>query len=81
MSSPKIFTDAGPEFLIRDSAAGAAAWVIKYKNVAGSEIMSGSKPSLEIALAEARNLRDQRGAKILELIGLPAHEGDGGGNV
>ncbi|MEJ0049687.1 MAG: APC family permease [Methylovirgula sp.] len=81
MSSPKIFTDAGPEFLIRDSAAGAAAWVIKYKNVAGSEIMSGSKPSFEIALAEARNLRDQRGAKILELIGLPAHEGDGGGNV
>ncbi len=74
-SSSNLSSDADSEFLIRDTADGAAgAWVIKYKNVAGAEITSGSKPSFEIALAEARNLRDKRGAKILELIGLPAQE-------
>ncbi len=79
-SSPsKLSTDADSEFLIRDTAAGAAAvWIIKYKNVAGSEFTSASKPSFEVALAEARNLRDQRGAKILELIGLPV-DGNGVG--
>lgn len=66
-------TDADSEFLIRGDADGAAgAWIIRYRDVAGREITSEIKPSLARAMADARDLRDKRGAEILELVGRAA---------
>ena len=68
--------DADAEFLIRGTAGAARAWTIRYRDIAGREITSDSKPSFESALADARALRDQRGAQILELVGQAVPEAD-----
>ncbi len=65
---PKPIEKAEAEFPIRGDANGGV-WFIKYRDIAGREIMSERKPSLDVALADAVALRDKRGAKILELVG------------
>lgn len=71
----KLPVDDEAEFLIRGDADRApGAWIIRYRDVAGRERTSASKASFGTALAEARHLRDKRGARILELVGQSAQE-------
>ncbi len=67
-TAPKPVEKAEAEFPIRGDANGGV-WFIKYRDIAGREITSERKPSLDVALADAAALRDKRGAKILELVG------------
>ena len=56
------------EFPIRrDAATWTGAWTIRYENAAGRELTSEAKPDLEAAISQARQLRDQRGAVVLEI--------------
>ena len=56
------------EFTIRGEArTWAGGWTIRFQNAAGREVTSETKPSLEAAIAYARQLRDQRGATVLEI--------------
>jgi amino acid transporter len=64
-----IAADANAEFAVRDGTDGwAGAWAIRYENAAGREIMSEAKATLDAAMIYARQLRDQRGAIILEIV-------------
>ena len=56
------------EFAVRGDAEGGA-WIVSYADSVGRERTSEAKPSLEAAEAEARRLRDDRGATILEIVG------------
>ena len=56
------------EFAIRgDADGGTGAWTIRYENAAGRVLTSEAKPTLEEAMSHARELRDRRGAIVLEI--------------
>ena len=55
-------------FVVRGDA-GAAGWVVRYVDNVGRERTSGPQPSLAAAQAEARRLRDGRGATIIDIAG------------
>jgi hypothetical protein len=52
---------------VSGDAAWSGAWTIRYENAAGRAITSEPKPTLDAAISQARQLRDQRGAIVLEI--------------
>ncbi|WP_158808185.1 APC family permease [Beijerinckia sp. L45] len=59
--------DSAGEFVVRGDRAAHGAWTIRYTNAAGRELTSEPKPTLEAAVIQARELRDRRGAIVLEI--------------
>ena len=58
-----------PEFVVRgDGADAGGAWTVRYKFAVGRDLTSEPKPDLDAAVAQARYLRDKRGAMILEIV-------------
>lgn len=53
--------------ILGDDETWTGAWVIRYQNAAGRVITSEPKPALVAALVQARQLRDLRGATIIEI--------------
>ena len=71
-NGPSLPASGGDEFLIRGGAgAEIGAWRIRYENAAGRELTSEAKPTLDAAISAARQLRDQRGAIVLEIMPDP----------
>ncbi len=71
-NGPSLPASGGDEFLIRgDAGAEIGAWRIRYENAAGRELTSEAKPTLDAAISAARQLRDQRGAIVLEIAPDP----------
>ena len=68
----KAATEEGLEtedFVVRgDPGTWSGAWRIHYTNGFGRALTSEPKPTLETAIAQARYLRDQRGANVLEIV-------------
>ena len=60
--------DPAPDFVVRgDASAWTGAWAIRYKNAGGRDLTSEAQPTLAAAIIQARSLRDQRGAMVLEI--------------
>ena len=73
-------TQAGltAEFVVRgDAGDPAGAWTVRYTYAVGRVLTSEAKSTLEAATAQARYLRDRRGATILEITALSVHETTG----
>ena len=59
---------ASTEFVIRgDPDDKTCAWVVRYSYAVGSDRTTDPKPTLEAAIDQARHLRDQRGAIVIEI--------------
>ena len=59
---------AADEFTVKgDAAHWTGAWIVRYRNPFGRELVSEPKPTLEEAMAQARYMRDQRGADVIEI--------------
>jgi amino acid transporter len=60
--------DQTHEFIVRgDPTEESAGWRVTYRFALGSERLSEPKQTLEAAMAQARELRDLRGATIVEI--------------
>ncbi len=64
---PSAGPDAG--FVVHGDPDGSG-WAVRYTYAVGRVLTSEAKPTLEAAVAQARYLRDQRGASILEIAAL-----------
>ena len=65
---PGVAATPDSGFVIRgDASKPTGAWTVRYAYAVGRELTSEAKPTLEAAMAQARHLRDQRGAVILEI--------------
>ncbi len=62
------------EFVVRGDAGGqAGAWTVRYTYAVGRVLTGEAKSTLDAAKAQARYLRDRRGATILEITASNAH--------
>lgn len=60
--------DPDTAFVVQgDPASWDGEWVVRYKFALGRELTSEAKPTLADAMTQARYLRDQRGAMVLEI--------------
>ncbi len=55
------------EFAVAD-LEGPGPWLVRYRNTVGREVTGEAAATLEAAASQARELRDQRGATILEIV-------------
>ena len=60
--------EAPDAFVVRGDARRSGPWIVRYKNAVGRILTSDTKPTLEDAMSQARFLRDQRGAIILDIV-------------
>ena len=61
-------TPGGAEFVVRgDPDKPAGTWRIRYAFAVGRDMTSDAQPSFAAAASQARYLRDQRGATIMEI--------------
>jgi amino acid transporter len=66
--SAPVVVSQGPEFVVRGDADRPGAWMVRYAFAVGSARSGEPKPTLEAAILQARQLRDQRGATVLEIV-------------
>ena len=59
------------EFVVGGDPAWNGSWVVRYSHTVGAPRASEPKPTLEAAIAQARQLRDQRGAIVIEIAPAP----------
>ena len=62
---------ARAEFVVGGDPDWAGAWVVRYSHAVGTPRTSEAKPTLDAAMAQARQLRDQRGAIVIEIAPAP----------
>lgn len=57
------------EFILNgDPDAWPGPWVVRHRSPFGRDLTSEPKPTLQAAIEHARELRDQRGANVLEIV-------------
>ncbi len=71
--------DAGPEFVVRgDAGTPTNGWCVRYTYAVGRVLTGEAKSTLDAAMAQARYLRDRRGANIVEITALGVEPGTTG---
>ena len=63
-----LFGRPESEFVIKaDAGSASSPWIVRYRFAIGRELVSDAKPTLEAAKIQARHIRDERGAIVLEI--------------